>query len=697
MLNTVLLLALVAPPTGAWEFNTWVEMGPERGHVLDMAVGPGRISAATRAGVLSTTSDLGNWNRDPAFPPEVRRLAYCPDGSARAATLGRLWTVDIDEARASVMVDLGDATTAVDLLCTRSGTTIAALRGRNPGLMRVASGLPSMVVSAVDPWTLESQGTSIWLGTLDSGLWRSDDDGLSFDKVMDDSPISALGMSENGLWLGTGDGRIQHPESPGAIARVAGAVVTSMSPFSGGMLLAVRDLNSQRDTLYTLAGSNLRALYMGPVDHDSPSITITGTWSLPGQGVLVGSFRRGPLLFDGQSLSPRRNGFRATITGDAAVDSRGRILLALMGTGVYLSSDDARTWLPQHGRGGPVTDSVAVAVTSDGFLVADFEGLVHLGSDQKWQRHSFPSSPEAGRRMELSDVAVDRKGRWWALDRRGGLWLVDPAGNWTKCRTKGGLSLEGSGPHLLLATGRGLLQAGECQESWAPISPTWEEGYRPRASRADGGWVAVPGSLWKEGTMVSSLPRGSVAAMQGNARGCVLAMADGAVLDCAQGCSPMPVLPERPVALGRFNDGRLWAAESRGTFLLSGQGEPPSSWSALKVSLASPTDLVSLERAPWNREGQAIAGPKAPEHRPAGAGQAAPVHRDPGPAAWTALGNSPSDAAARSVGADPEASNASQEPGSSRLFLLVGLPAALVLLLLLLRRNFRRDPPRRRP
>ena len=55
------------------------------------------------------------------------------------------------------------------------------------------------------------------------------------------------------------------------------------------------------------------------VDADSGLIGPTGAWSLGDGTAMVGTFRRGPLRWDG-SMSPIRTDFHATVSGGAAMD-----------------------------------------------------------------------------------------------------------------------------------------------------------------------------------------------------------------------------------------------------------------------------------------------------------------------------------------------------------------------------------------
>ena len=76
--------------TVAWGWNI---VGPERGHVLDVDVGPKEILLTTRVGVMRTTPDVSTWARDGRFPPDTKRVATWAEG-AWGAPPTQLWEIN---------------------------------------------------------------------------------------------------------------------------------------------------------------------------------------------------------------------------------------------------------------------------------------------------------------------------------------------------------------------------------------------------------------------------------------------------------------------------------------------------------------------------------------------------------------------------------------------------------------------------
>ena len=663
----MLLTMLVLTTTSlSWALPGWREVGPERGHVVDAAVGPGVVSVATRVGVLASDPSLQGWHRDARFPPEIRRLAYAPDGTVWAAPAGHLWRLDA----ASTHIAEYPQSTVVDLRVTAQGTAIAALRGARHGVLRYGNERGEPVLPQVDPWCLAVDGERVLVGTLQSGVWLSADDGQTFRQLGQDQPVSAVGWAAGEPWVGLADGQILSGAGLVPQGSVAPGRPIAFAAVTGGVLLAVDD-EHRGDHLVLADPSGLVLQQMGRVDEDRAALDLTGLWSLPGGAALVGSFRRGPLLWSRGSLRPARQGFRATITGGAVLDDRGRLLLALMGTGVYSSVDATRSWQPQHGGPGPVTDSVAVVALPGGIAVVDFDGLAFMDAGGGWSRLMGLGARGS---QDMIDVAVDGGGRWWAVDRQGGLWL-SREGAWRRCATRGALRLDGSGAELLLASAAGYRVPGSCDEAWRPLP--YQDNlppFKPMEAQAAGGWIAMPGQLWRDGRRVAALPDDGVACLGLDGGGVLLALQGGTVLACDPTCqqAAMPLL-QPAVAIGRLPDGRLWAAEKTGTLLVSGGDSVPPPWSRLGAGVRRHTNLTGLERAPWSQEGKPVQDQPGPQRpHPIGSGQA-PVPTSPTRAAALAA---------------PEPSTAPQPP--LRRLLPWLLAAALGVALLAAIRRIRR-------
>ncbi len=625
-MNVVWLLSMLFGIPAAQA--AWVQAGPERGHVLHAAVGPQQVSVATRVGVVSAGLELEGWARDPRFPPETRRLAYGPDGVAWAAPMGQIWRVGEGAERVAFY---RSATSPVDLAVTGSGALVAALRGEEAGVLRVGpSGEPERVLEGVEPWRVAAAGERVLLGTVGEGVWLSTDDGHSFERILDTQVgVSAVAWIEDRAWVGLADGGIRvHDGSWRELPAPRSGYVNGFAASPDGVLATVQRLGHGHDALLLIDPEGQRELEPGRVGGDATMADLTGAWTLPDGRALVGSFRRGPLVYDAAGLRPARAGFRATVSGGAAMDASGRLVIALMGTGVYVSTDQGRSWEAPRAGDGPVTDSVAVVPHGDNMLVVDFEGVTLLDADGQWRR--LPRNPLLQPGEHFASVAYDADDRLWGVDRRGTLYLLQD-GAWRACQQKG-VRLEGSGEQLLLSTFGGFRSPGACDAGWPLIQLDTDPTLDGRRARAAGQWVAGAGAVWKGGKKRFSIPLASVAALAARDDQALVALDDGRIYRCSEACEPLPEpVPGIVSALGWLGDGRVWVAELTGTFLIEGEALPLPSWSDVENARRVTGDLNSLERAPWNSEAQPQPQPGDPGPQQPQPGQPAPGQPAPQP------------------------------------------------------------------
>ncbi len=596
----------------------WVEAGPERGHVLHAAVGEQRVSVATRVGVVTAGNGLDDWARDPRFPPEVRRLAHGPGDVVWAAPAGQLWRVADDAER---VLFLESRTTPVDLCVVGSGAVLVALRGEEAGVLRVVDDEPVAVLEGVDPWRLAARGERVVLGTVDGQVWLSRDGGLTFDMLAEEPQgVSALGWVGDQAWVGHADGgiRVLRDGSWEDRPAIQAGYATGFAAVEGGVLISVQRLSQGHDALLLDDGSTRRELRLadGGGDHTIPDYT--GVWALSGGGALAGSFRRGPLEVRATSVHPARAGFRATVTGGAAMDASGRLVLALMGTGVYVSDDQARTWQPVAGPGAPVTDSVSVVPHGAGVRVVDFEGITTLDAAGNWQR--LPRNPLLRPGENQVSAASDGEDRTWSVDRTGGLYQLR-GDSWHACKQRG-LRLDGHGDHLLLATQGGFLRPTACDAPWEPVE--LDRGIRVdgRFARAAGGWVAGFSTVWRGTKAMFAIPDRGVTALAARDVEALVAMEDGQVFHCSERCDALESAPGTVQALGWLADGRVWLAELSGTLLIQGEGAALQPWSRVPNAHRVTGDLMPLERAPWDTEAGPGGGDPGPRPQPGAHGPA---------------------------------------------------------------------------
>ena len=394
----------------------WTPIGPERGHVVDFDSSEAGRFSATRVGVMRSAGPGQPWSRDPRFPTGTRRIASAPT-VAWAAPPGQLWQVDSDDTR---LVTLFSQGLAVDLEALGTGVVLAAVRGESSGVWRaVPGGEAEQVLADVDPWTLSSRGAEVWVGTVNQGLWYSESAGQTWKHVSSGS-ISALGIVGGDLWVGHADGSIYNWDEDELLTGLPGGHATHIAGLSEDeALLVVSSQNAQTGPLQLLTPEGLSPIREMRVDDDIGLLGPTGAWPSEDGSAIVGSFRRGPLSWDGQTLATDRSNFRAMVSGGAASDAQGRLVLGAMGTGVYIWENGE--FGPHLAGQGPVTDTVGVKRIGEQITVLDFEGLVTLDPDGNWTRMEGVQDVNLGRRNGLIDVGQDSEGTLWGIDSSGAL------------------------------------------------------------------------------------------------------------------------------------------------------------------------------------------------------------------------------------------------------------------------------------
>lgn len=608
MTGLAVIWALALPMGRAGGLPGWRAVGPERGHVLDVAVSGERVWAAARPGVFHTDIARENWLRSPQFPAGVRRLTPAKRG-VWAATARGLWLVD-DTARLVASLPAGGV--AVDLLGA-GAAALLGIRGEEQGVWRVTeSGESTHVLKDVDPWTLVQSPGALWVGTLGQGIWRSTDEGVSFQQLAPELTVSSLAWLDETLFVGLADGRVTRGlGGPTACATVRGAPI-AITQVEGRIVVIVDGDEGPRGDLYECrADGELVPMQVLPTAEDGLRVQPTGLWPLSTHRALVGTFRSGPLVLDDEGAHPWRAGFRATLTSAVTTTAGGEVLLALMSTGVFRSRD-AADWALLAGRTTrPVSDAMDVVADGERLLVVDFDGIV-LGRGEQWYRTEGASVAGAGRKNALVELGVGAEGALWGRDFEGGLWAQRAEG-WTRCAASGIARIEGAGDALVLASPRGYVRpacAGELPLAWPELTGD------TTTLRSDGRWVAGAGRVWSDGAIVTDMPLGGVAAIA--VRGDELLVAgDGPVQRCGtSGCVSVAQAPPGPVAgVGWLEDGRVWIAERQGSFLVGDStgaeaGVADAAATAAEGApepgaLGAPSATTDAEVPPWRGAGRA--------------------------------------------------------------------------------------------
>lgn len=599
----------------------WHETGPERGHVMDVATRGDEVLALTRIGVLRADRSLQRWSRTPEFPTNTRHLTTTADGVAVwSNTPRRLWRVD---TRARPVASLPEGGVLVDLAGVPGGAVIA-MRGDTHGVWRVTEdGAVSPVLPDVDPWVLATHGSEVDVGTLDRGLWTSADEGRTFVHVGEDAAVSAIGRVSGQLWVAYADGRITRGGGETVCTSEAGPPI-AIAEVAGRALLVIDSLRGPLPDLYACgADGTADKLPSGLPGEDGLEPQPTGLWPVDPDHAVLGTFRTGAALVDASGAHYARNGFRATLASAVAQTSTGELLLGLMSTGVFHSVDQGATWTSiasgPTDASHPVSDAMDVAVAGERLLVVDFEGIT-IGRGDRWYRTEGASVEGSGRGNALMEVGADGAGTLWGRDFAGGLWR-EARGRWRRCAQGDVLRIDGQGSAMLLATTTGFVRPDACDtpgtRAWADLAGD------TTGLRSDGHWVAGHGRLWRDGQIVGSLQAGMVQAIAARVVGTgeeVLVAGDrGTVQRCTEaGCAPAArALPSPVVAIGWLADGRIWATEQQGSFLVAeGDADLPGVSDANAVAtetasarpsldVAGPAAEATLTIPPWRGVGRA--------------------------------------------------------------------------------------------
>ncbi len=605
----IVALALAAPAP----LPGWRAAGPERGHVIDVAVLADAVLASSRPGVLRADPALRRWSRDPRFPAGAAHLAAAADGAVWTDAMGAIWRV---EGKASRVAALPTGGAAVDLSAVPGGVLVA-VRGEGAGVVRVGEdGTVSTVLDGVDPWALAANGSDVWAGTLDHGLFHSTDGGVHFVPVADGA-VSALALDGDFPMVAWADGRVTRGEE--VRCTLPGTPASAVARVGKAMVVIADGAEGPHGGLLRCEEGKAAPVEGWPSTEDGLDLAPTGLWALPGGRLLMGTFRAGPAVGDAEGGAFARTGFRATLTSATATTESGQLIVALMSTGLF-GTTDAEVWANEataNSRRGPVSDVMDLLATGTRLTVADFEGLT-VGRGETWYRSDGVQVAGAGRANALVGLAEDAAGGLWGRDVTGQLWHHEPAG-WTACGETGVLRFEGKGEALKVVTRAGYAVPGDCVGAVSPVWPAL--GASVADVRSDGRWAVGHGRTWHDGEITGEVRLGAVVAVAtrevGGHTELLAAFGDGGVMRCVDGKSCAKAaqdLPSPVSSVGWLADGTVWAAEVRGTLLLvDPAGHETAFVDAGAVSLpigapgapvAAPTLAASLNVPPWRTVGR---------------------------------------------------------------------------------------------
>lgn len=586
----------------------WQIIGPQRGHVLDVDISREEMLVSTRVGVMRSDKYDIVWTRDDRFPPDTKVLSNWSNedsSGAWASVPTQLWEIPAVGSTDSMrLVQSFSQSVITDLDARDDGVLFFGLRGKTKGLWRVEpNGVPKMVIPNVEPWVILAEDRNVWVGTIEHGLWASEQ-GQPFVQMTTGS-VSAIEKVGDSVWFSVPSGEIYDVHSQQEIVKIQDGFASHIADIGNGDALLTIVSPSRKahpfQVLHTsfFSDATVEAITKLQVDDDSGYIGFTGAWSMHDGSALVGSFRRGPLLWANNELRTEREGFYATVSAGAAMDAQGRVAMAFMGTGVYLYQDGK---IVPHPTEGPVTDSVGVRSVLGEIVVVDFEGINILAEDGSWvQLEGLPDNTKRIRNS-LRDVTKTDANTWWGIDHYGKLWKkYTEEKSWQPCISAQGIRFAGDGQDALVVTKTGFTKL-LCDR----VEYIHTQIENPADSKAWGNWVATAGALFYDGQPIAELPKAKVDSLvldtQGLDEGVLVSLYQEKPLRCTKnGCTEIaPALQEPIIQMGRLLDGRVWVLEEKGSLLVDDGSEwVPPSWYEFTEHRVWYTSFMQLYVNPW--------------------------------------------------------------------------------------------------
>ena len=483
------------------------------------------------------------------------------------------------------------------------GLLFFGLRGKSKGLwLAMPGGTVRELLPDIEPWAILVEGRNIWVGTIDDGLWGAE--GSTEFKQYSTGSVTALEKVGTRIWVGYSDGRIVDALSQEEKAVISGGFASKIASLGRERaLLTVDSPSRQAAPFQQIAFGQLMEITDLKIDDDAGLIGATGAWSLGDGTAMVGTFRRGPLRWGGQ-LQTARTGFQAMVSGGAAIDSNGQLVLAFMGTGVYIRKEGI---LRPHLMDGPVTDSIVVRSVLGQVVVLDFDGIKLLEADGSWSSGIGLEDPRQRIKNSLRDIGRTEDGAWWALDHYGALWTREAEEEWRQCSIRQGIRFDGDGSDLLVVTRMGYFQ---------PVCDGWKA-VHSRAkntieSRAWGDVIAFNGALYQGEQKITDIPDGIVDALIRDGQGYLISVRNEALLRCETSCVEVaPAIPEPIIALGRLADQRIWALEENGSLLIDDDSDQvPAAWYQFTESRVQQGGFMQLSSNPWLRNQAGFSSPR---------------------------------------------------------------------------------------
>lgn len=271
---------------------------------------------------------------------------------------------------------------------------------------------------------LEDNGGALWIGTVSSGLYRLNDNGvehLDTDAGLPNNRVVSLYQDiEHSLWVGTNGGLFRLRSAPFVTTTreegLAGNYVRAVMPHSDGSLWVGTSEGVSR-----IEGESVKTVY----DADRPlAHSILSLAELPDGDVLIGTHSHGVMHWrDGEIVArhDRAGGLPSNDIRYLLTDRRGRIWVATASGLARIGDEGMRDYLPEDGLPGDFV--IALEEDSRGEIwVGTGFGLARL-QDDRFEPISLYHLDEA---MYVYGIHEDRERYmlWLATDR--GLIRYDP-------------------------------------------------------------------------------------------------------------------------------------------------------------------------------------------------------------------------------------------------------------------------------
>ena len=179
------------------------------------------------------------------------------------------------------------------------------MEGSDEGVVRVEpQGEAKLIIPDVEPWQIVAEGRNVWVATIANGLCFSEE-GQLFEQVSTGS-VTAIAREGDAVWMGLPSGELVDVHTQEVVALIEGGFASHIAELAGSAgeaLLTVVSPTRQAHPFQVVKAGVITPITKLDVDADSGLIGPTGAWSLGDGTAIVGTFRRGPLRWDG-SMSP---------------------------------------------------------------------------------------------------------------------------------------------------------------------------------------------------------------------------------------------------------------------------------------------------------------------------------------------------------------------------------------------------------